>query len=96
MWSMDTLRVEVAYALSERQEVVTVLVPSGATLREAVEASGVLSRHPEIDLSKRNCGIFGRIVALDTPLEGGDRVEIYRELIADPKEARRRRALGKG
>ena len=66
-------------------------VPPGATLIDALRASGVLERHPHIDLAHRAVGIWGRIRALDTPLRDGDRVEIYRPLQVDPKEARRRR-----
>ena len=66
-------------------------VPSGATLVDALRASGVLERHPGIDLARQAVGIWGRVCALDTPLKQGDRVEIYRPLQVDPKEARRRR-----
>ena len=86
------MKVEVIYALREQALVVTVNVPSGATLREAVVASGVLERHPEISLEKQAYGIFGRRAALEARLSPGDRVEIYRPLAIDPKEARRRRA----
>ena len=68
-----------------------VAVPVGATLVDALRASGVLERHPQIDLARQAVGIWGRIRALDTPLKDGDRVEIYRPLQVDPKEARRRR-----
>ena len=68
-----------------------VLVPPVATLIDAVRASGVLQRHPQIDLARQAVGIWGRIGALDAPLKDGDRVEIYRPLQVDPKEARRRR-----
>jgi len=68
-----------------------VVLPAGATLIDALRASGVLERRPHIDLSRQAVGIWGRIRALDTPLKDGDRVEIYRPLQVDPKEARRRR-----
>src|SRR5690349_11501698 len=68
-----------------------VALPDGATLMDALRASGVLERHPGIDLSRQAVGIWGRIRALDTPLKDGDRVEVYRPLQVDPKEARRRR-----
>jgi putative ubiquitin-RnfH superfamily antitoxin RatB of RatAB toxin-antitoxin module len=74
---------------------VTLELPPGATLRNAVVRSGLLERHPEIDLAVQKLGVFGAPAALERPLAEGDRVEIYRELAMDPKEARRRRALGK-
>lgn len=84
------LRVEVAYALPEEQLLIALNVEEGTTVRLAIERSGILRRAPEIDLA--NVGLFGRVVPLDTPLRDGDRVEIYRPLIADPKQARRDRA----
>ena len=66
-------------------------LPGGATLIDALRASGVLERHPGIDLTRQSVGVWGRVCALDTPLKHGDRVEIYRPLQVDPKEARRRR-----
>jgi len=66
-------------------------LPLGATLIDALRASGVLERHPDIDLARQAVGIWGRVCALDAPLKEGDRVEIYRPLQVDPKEARRRR-----
>ena len=68
-----------------------VAVPAGATLIDALRVSGMLERHPHIDLARQAVGIWGRIRALDTPLLDGDRIEIYRPLQVDPKEARRRR-----
>ena len=62
---------------------------------DAVRASGLLQRHPEIDLGRHRIGIYGRVVAKQAPLADGDRVEVYRPLLVDPKEARRRRALRK-
>ncbi|CAL1240267.1 RnfH family protein [Candidatus Methylocalor cossyra] len=91
------MEVEVAYARADRQALLTVEVPPGATARQAIEASGLLGRFPEIDLAVNRIGIFGQPCGLDQMLSPGDRVEIYRPLIADPKEARRRRADdGKG
>jgi putative ubiquitin-RnfH superfamily antitoxin RatB of RatAB toxin-antitoxin module len=66
-------------------------LPAGATLGEALRASGVLERHPQFDPARQAVGIWGRVCALDTVLKEGDRVEIYRPLQVDPKEARRRR-----
>ena len=89
------MRVEVIYAFREQAFAATVSVPSGATVREAIVASGVLERHPEISLETQAFGIFGKRAALDARLSPGDRVEIYRPLAIDPKEARRRRAARK-
>ncbi len=85
-------RVEVVYALPERQMLYALDVEAGATVRDAIERSGVLSAFPEIDLARNRVGIFGRLAALSTPLRNDDRVEILRPLEADPKEARRKRA----
>ncbi len=86
------LTVEVAYAEADRQELIRIEVRPGTTLREAVIQSGIGERFDGADLSEGNAGIFGRIRPLDTPLEDGDRVEIYRPLTRDPKEVRRLRA----
>ena len=86
------LRVEIVYALRDRQVLLAFEVEGGTTARQAVERSGILQRFPEIDLAQAGLGIFGRVVSPDTPLRDGDRVEIYRPLIADPKHARRTRA----
>ncbi|GIX21246.1 MAG: UPF0125 protein [Gammaproteobacteria bacterium] len=90
------MHVEVVYALPEEQTVVELDLEPGATAETAIRRSGLLERHPEIDLAVNKVGVFGRLVALDTPLAEGDRVEIYRPLIADPKQARRRRAAKGG
>jgi len=86
-----TVRVEVVYALPEAQEVVALELPAGATVEDAIVASGIAIRHPGI-ATRPAAGIHGRSVALDTILRAGDRVEIYRPLVADPKQARRARA----
>ena len=86
------LRIEVTYALREEQVLLELEVTDGTTARQAIERSGILQRFPEIDLARAGLGIFGRVVAPDTPLRDGDRVEIYRPLIADPKQGRRERA----
>lgn len=85
------LEVEVVYALPGEQVVVRLALPPGASAADAVERSGLPARFPEIAADAK-LGIYGRIVPADTPLGAGDRVEIYRPLIADPKQARRRRA----
>ncbi|MFO7592819.1 MAG: RnfH family protein [Pseudomonadota bacterium] len=87
-----TIQVEVAYALPHTQVIIPVEVEEGASLRNAIERSGILEQFPEIDLDKAKVGIFGKLSKLDNPLRARDRVEIYRPLIADPKEVRRQRA----
>ncbi len=89
------MRVEVAYARPDRQRLVTVELAAGATARDAVRASGLVDEFPEIDVERARLGVFGRACADDTVLRAGDRVEIYRPLQIDPKEARRRRAGGR-
>jgi uncharacterized protein len=88
----DYLKVSVAYVGANDQVLRPLEVRIGTTVRQAIEQSAVLSRCPEIDLAVNQCGIFGKAAKLDQVLEDGDRVEIYRPLIADPKEARKRRA----
>ncbi len=91
MASADVIRVEVAYARADQQAVLTVEVPADANVERAIRDSGILARFPEIDLARQAVGIFGTRVALDDVVHAGDRVEIYRPLQVDPKEARRRR-----
>jgi len=86
------MKVEVVYALPAGADAVSVSVPAGATLRDAVLASGLLERHPEIRLEAQVFGVFGKRAPLEARLSAGDRVEVYRALTMDPKEARRRRA----
>ena len=88
----DVIDIEVAYARPQRQELVRLRLPSGATARQALDASGLLRKYPEIDLGHMKVGIYARLCQLDTPLRQRDRVEIYRPLRADPKEVRRQRA----
>ncbi|MCB1956970.1 MAG: RnfH family protein [Rhodocyclaceae bacterium] len=88
-----TIEVEVVYAQKARQEVVRLRLVEGATVKQAIDASGLLQRHPEIEVGKGNkVGIFAKLTKLDATLHDKDRVEIYRPLIADPKEVRRKRA----
>jgi putative ubiquitin-RnfH superfamily antitoxin RatB of RatAB toxin-antitoxin module len=87
------MEVEVVYALPEGADAAKIKLASGATVAEAVRASGILTRHPEIELGRNKLGIYGMVVEPDARLADGDRVEIYRALAMDPKEARRRRAL---
>ena len=93
--------VEVAYARPDEQAIVPLEVNRGTTVEEAVELSGICHQFPEIDLKTNKVGIFGKLTKLKAELRPGDRVEIYRPLIADPKEVRRQRAaegksMGKG
>ena len=86
------IRVEVAYAKPGEQVILNVTLPEGATVEQAVVNSGILKRFPEIDLHRSNVGIFSSVCKLDQVLKESDRVEIYRPLLHDPKEARRHRA----
>jgi len=86
--------VQVIFALPGVQEVVEVELEEGAPVEAALLASGIAARHPEIDLKTQRIGVWGRPVTLATEVRDRDRVEIYRALSADPKQARRRRAAG--
>lgn len=88
----DKIRVEVAYARPDVQVVIPIEIGPDATAEEAIRHSGVLELFPEIDLAINKIGVFGKLVKPGTALHPGDRLEIYRQLIADPKEARRKRA----
>lgn len=89
------IAVEVVYALPGDQPLVELSVAPGTTALEAITQSGLLARIPQIDPARQTIGIFGRVVKADAVLQAGDRVEIYRPLVAEPKEARRRRAARK-
>jgi putative ubiquitin-RnfH superfamily antitoxin RatB of RatAB toxin-antitoxin module len=86
------LTIEVAWARAGEPVVVKLEVAPGTTLREAIEESGMLARHPEIDLGRSGVGVYGKARGLDEPVAAGDRIEIYRPLAQDPKERRRRAA----
>ena len=88
----EMLNIEVCYALADKQELVRLRLPEGATLGQALEASGLLAKYPEIDLKKNKFGIYAKLSKVDAALRDHDRVEIYRPLIADPKEVRKQRA----
>ena len=92
---MSTLRVEVVYAKPARQALLEIELPAGATVAEAIDASGI-ARFPRDDLASAETGIWGRIVDRKAVLRDGDRVEIYRPLERDPREARRERARSTG
>ena len=87
----DKIMIEVAYALPKKQIIIPVLVPKGVSVKEAIELSGVLAKFEDIDLSTSQVGIFGKVTTLDKTLRNHDRIEIYRPLVADPKEIRRKR-----
>ena len=87
-----TLRVSVALALPDRQEVTELELAEGATIADAVAASGIAERHPDIDVARLATGIWSRPRPADTPVRQGDRVELYRPLKADAKAQRRARA----
>ncbi|CAK9885670.1 MAG: hypothetical protein XXXJIFNMEKO3_02076 [Candidatus Erwinia impunctatus] len=90
---MPEMMVEVAYALPDKQYLLTVEVQEGASVNDAIQASGLLAIRQDIDLQGKNkVGIFSRPAKLNDTLQPGDRVEIYRPLLADPKELRRQRA----
>ncbi len=84
--------VEVAYATPEQQVILALKIPEGATVEQAINASGLLNHFPEIVRADIKAGIFGSVCKLDQSVRQADRVEIYRPLIHDPKEARRQRA----
>ncbi|WP_020559997.1 RnfH family protein [Thiofilum flexile] len=86
--------IEVIYALPQEQVLLTARVPEGSTLAEGIKASKVLERYPELalDLAQLKVGIFSKLATLETVLKARDRIEIYRPLIADPKEVRKQRA----
>ncbi len=86
------ITVEVAFGLPSEQVILPVELPAGATVRDAIEQSGILERFPEIDLAVNKVGIWDKVTTLDHEVADGDRVEIYRPLLADPKEVRRLRA----
>ncbi len=89
---MPDIAVEVVYALPEKQYFYTVNVEEGATVEQAIKASGILELRSDIDLTSNKVGVFSRPVKLGDEVQAGDRIEIYRPLLADPKELRRQRA----
>lgn len=86
------INIEAVYALPDEQTLFRQAVPEGATVAEAIQLCGILEKYPEIDLAANKLGIFGKLAKADTVLRDRDRIEIYRPLIADPKEVRRKRA----
>ena len=90
--AIESINVEVAYALPEKQVIRAVNIDAGTTIGAAIVQSGIMMDYPDLELEEAKVGIFGKIAAMTTVLSDGDRVEIYRPLIADPKEVRRKRA----
>lgn len=86
------LTIEVIYALPHEQRLLSTQVAEGATVEDGIKQSGILERYPELDLAQVKLGIFSKGTTLKAKLRDRDRVEIYRPLIADPKEVRKRRA----
>ena len=91
----DAILVEIAYALPEEQVIISIKVPTKSDVKQAIEKSGIQKKFSNIDLSKNKVGIFGKQTTLDHLLKDRDRIEIYRPLILDPKEMRRKRAAKK-
>ena len=88
----DTINVEVIYALPTEQHLITVKVPNDTEIRDAILQSKILEEYPDLQLDKLDVGIFGKKARLNQKVRERDRIEIYRPLIADPKEVRKRRA----
>ena len=86
------IKVEVAYARPDSQLILEVDTTSEATVEEIIKASGIMEKFPEIDLAVNKVGVFGKLTKLTNTLRDGDRIEIYRKLVADPKQVRRQRA----
>lgn len=89
---MSMITIEAVYALPDEQRLFSQAVPEGATVAQAIKLCGILEKYPEIDLTTSKLGIFGKLAQPDTVLRDRDRIEIYRPLLADPKEVRRKRA----
>lgn len=89
---IEKINIEVVYAQANAQTLLRHQVATGTTVAEAIQSSGILGKHPEIDLASNKLGIFGKLTKADAVLRDKDRIEIYRPLIADPKEVRRKRA----
>lgn len=92
MADVKTFNIEVVYALPEWAHIIRMQIERGTTIKEAIMDSGIMQRCPEIDLEKNKVGVFGSLKDLDTEINEGDRIEIYRGIRVDPKEARRKRA----
>lgn len=91
----ETIKVEVVYAMPDNQLVLPVSLTEGATVTEALTASGLANRVPGLDLATTKVGVFGKVAKSDHVLRDGDRVEVYRPLIADPKAAKKKKPAKK-
>jgi putative ubiquitin-RnfH superfamily antitoxin RatB of RatAB toxin-antitoxin module len=87
-----SIQVEVVYGLAEEQALLSVSVPDGSEIRDVILASNIIEQFPDIDLDKVKVGLFGKLTKMNQIVRERDRIEIYRPLIADPKEVRKRRA----
>ena len=90
--AIESINVEVAYAIPEKQIIRAVNVDAGTTIGAAIVQSGIMMDYPDLELEDAKVGIFGKAASMTAVLSDGDRVEVYRPLIADPKEVRRKRA----
>jgi len=89
------IQIEIIYALAHQQRLIRLNVAPNTSVEQAIEQSGILKDYPEINLQSNKVGIFSRVCQLSDGLHQGDRIEIYRPLIIDPKEARKKRAIKK-
>lgn len=92
MENVETIPVEVVYALPDRQVILALEVPAAASIADVIAQSGILQQFPDIDIDSSKVGVFGKLGKLTDSLHAGDRIEIYRPLIADPKAVRKQRA----
>ena len=92
MRNRSFINVEIAFALPQKQSLIAIEVNKESTVEDAIERSGILKLYPQIDLDSYKVGIWNKVVKRSAELSDGDRIEIYRPLIADPKEVRKRRA----
>ena len=90
--SENKIKIEVVYALPHEQTLLKLEVPEKTTIADAIKLSGLMEKYPEIDLEKGKFGLYGKLSKTDVVLREKDRVDIYRPLIADPKEVRKKRA----
>lgn len=90
--SDEKIKIEMVYALPHEQTLLKLEVPANSTIADALRISGLAEKHPEIGLEKGKFGLYGKLSKTDTVLREKDRIEIYRPLLADPKEVRRKRA----
>lgn len=89
------IHIQICYARPDKQFLLEQTVAEGTTIQQAIQSSGIIQQAPEIDVSVWRVGIYGKLKTLDTVLREHDRIEIYRPLIADPKDSRRKRAESK-